>query len=126
MKLNTKYLAIVDLDVQVSKNISLVCGKVSYSGIYGKTSISNNGRQRLALEFTTPSEIDNTINIGTDLYSNSGDYISFYSIMIIEYQEGMENWDIPYFTGMQSVKLPVLTTCGKNLFDRIDHMMLNR
>ena len=27
--------------------------------------------------------------------------------MIIEYQEGMENWDIPYFTGMQSVKLPV-------------------
>ena len=37
--------------------------------------------------------------------------------MLIEYQEGMENWDIPYFTGMQSVKMPVLTTTGKNLFD---------
>ena len=37
--------------------------------------------------------------------------------MVIEYQEGMENWDIPYFTGMQSVKMPVLTTTGKNLFD---------
>lgn len=38
-------------------------------------------------------------------------------IMLIEYQDGMENWDIPYFEGMQSVKMPVLTTCGKNLFD---------
>lgn len=37
--------------------------------------------------------------------------------MIIEYQEGMENWDIPYFEGMQSVKMPVLTTTGKNLYD---------
>ena len=36
-------------------------------------------------------------------------------VMIIEYQEGMENWDIPYFTGMSSVKMPVLTTTGKNL-----------
>ncbi|WP_405308748.1 hypothetical protein [Methanobrevibacter sp.] len=38
-------------------------------------------------------------------------------IMLIEYQDGMENWDIPYFEGMQSVKMPVLTTTGKNLFD---------
>ena len=36
-------------------------------------------------------------------------------IMLIEYQEGMENLDIPYFEGMQSVKTPVLTTNGKNL-----------
>ena len=36
---------------------------------------------------------------------------------IIEYQDGIENWDIPYFEGMQSVKMPVLTTVGKNLFD---------
>ena len=28
----------------------------------------------------------------------------------------MENWDIPYFTGMQSVKMPVLTTTGKNFY----------
>ena len=39
------------------------------------------------------------------------------NLMLIEYQEGMETWDIPYFTGMQSVKMPVLTTTGKNLFD---------
>ena len=38
--------------------------------------------------------------------------------IICEYQEGMENWDIPYFEGMQSVTMPVLTTVGKNLFDK--------
>ena len=37
--------------------------------------------------------------------------------MIIEYQEGMENWDIPYFEGMASVKAPVLKTTGENLID---------
>lgn len=38
-------------------------------------------------------------------------------LMIIEYVDGMENWDIPYFDGMQSVKMPVLMTTGKNLFN---------
>ena len=39
------------------------------------------------------------------------------NVVLLEYQEGMENWDIPYFTGMKSVQMPVLTTTGKNLFD---------
>lgn len=39
------------------------------------------------------------------------------NVVLLEYQEGMENWDIPYFEGMQSVKMPVLTTTGKNLAD---------
>lgn len=34
--------------------------------------------------------------------------------ILLEYQDGMENWDIPYFTGMQSVKLPVLTTSNED------------
>nr|DAK49432.1 MAG TPA: MAEBL protein [Caudoviricetes sp.] len=40
------------------------------------------------------------------------------AVTILQYQEGMENWDIPYFEGMQSVRMPVLTTTGKNLFDK--------
>ena len=32
------------------------------------------------------------------------------NLMVFEYQQGMENWDIPYFTGIQSVRMPVLTT----------------
>ena len=43
------------------------------------------------------------------------------TIQVFEYQEGMENWDIPYFEGMTSVKAPVLTTIGKNLFDINQH-----
>ena len=39
------------------------------------------------------------------------------NVMVIPYQDGIENWDIPYFEGMQSVKMPDLTTTGKNLFD---------
>ena len=39
------------------------------------------------------------------------------NIIILEYQDGMENWNIPYFEGMQSVKMPVLTTTGKNLLN---------
>ena len=38
-------------------------------------------------------------------------------VMLIEYQEGMENWDIPYFEGMASCKMPILRTIGKNLWN---------
>lgn len=44
-----------------------------------------------------------------------------YKVMAIPYQDGMENWDIPYFTGIQSVKLPGLTTIGKNLLNMNDY-----
>ncbi len=46
----------------------------------------------------------------------SGDF-EVSDVMLIEYQDGMENWDIPYFEGMKSVQKPVLTTTGKNLLD---------
>ena len=45
---------------------------------------------------------------------NTSGQITFGKPMLIEYQEGMENWDIPYFEGVQSVKMPVLST--SNLF----------
>lgn len=34
---------------------------------------------------------------------------------LIEYQQGMENWDIPYFTGLCDSKMPILRNMGKNL-----------
>ena len=34
--------------------------------------------------------------------------------IICEYQEGIENWDIPYFEGIQSVQVPVLTTSNED------------
>ena len=67
--------------------------------------------------FTTPSDIS-TLSSFRIYVSTGGSGIATVSdIMILEYQEGMENWDIPFFEGMQSVKMPVLTTTGKNLLD---------
>lgn len=69
----------------------------------------------------------NNVGCYTFIISHSSGIVSFYpyidqepfnnglnvrveDINIIKYQDGMENWDIPYFEGMQSVKMPVLTT----------------
>ena len=41
--------------------------------------------------------------------------------MLIEYQQGMENWDIPYFDGIGYAKMPILRNVGKNLFDMKYH-----
>ena len=115
LKLNTTYLAIVDLDVQFSKNMFVGCGDNSYHSMYGQTVLTT-GRQKAKFKFTTPSELNDQLCIGTGLYYAAGEYATFYSLVIVEYVDGMENWDIPYFEGMTSVKMPVLTTTGKNLF----------
>ena len=39
------------------------------------------------------------------------------TLQAIEYQQGMENWDIPYFEGICDVKMPILRNVGKNLSD---------
>ena len=54
------------------------------------------------------------------VFSNSSSYeagqrISISEVIVLEGDHTQE--DIPYFEGMQSVKMPVLTTTGKNLFD---------
>lgn len=53
--------------------------------------------------------------IGLHYPFSVGDSFELNYPMLIEYQEGMENWDIPYFTGMTSSKMPVLSSFGKNL-----------
>ena len=62
--------------------------------------------------FTTPSDKIANLSIEFPTVVTNGT-VSY--PMLFEYQDGMEEWDIPYFEGMQSVKMPVLTTCGKNL-----------
>lgn len=67
---------------------------------------------------TTKSELTDEIFIVLrSQNANARGAIKIRDIMIIEYQEGLEKWDIPYFEGMQSVEIPVLTTSGKNSFD---------
>ena len=63
------------------------------------------------------AEINGTIvQALSESFSNTGSLV-IKEIIIIEYQDGIENWDIPYFEGMKSVQMPVVTTTGKNLWD---------
>ena len=65
------------------------------------------------------SSIDVVVRIHVTLDSASISTTIVDGIRVFEYQDGMENWDIPYFEGMQSVKMPVLKSVGKNLFDGV-------
>lgn len=58
-------------------------------------------------------------NYGIMFYSLNGEGI-YEDVMVLE--GDYTNVDIPYFEGMQSVKMPVLKTTGKNLFsfDNVD------
>lgn len=74
------------------------------------------GKKRFKVGYTEIVE-----NAGTDLimFAQNTDTLegsATYDIMLLEYQEGMEDWDIPYFEGMTSVQAPTVKTCGKNLF----------
>lgn len=62
---------------------------------------------------TTVNKELNRFRLKNDSTSET-DFV-FNNLLIIE--GDYTNIDIPYFEGMQSVKLPVLTTTGKNLFD---------
>lgn len=48
------------------------------------------------------------------LSTTSEETVTIYPILV-EYVEGMENWDIPYFEGICDVKMPILRNVGKNL-----------
>ena len=74
-------------------------GAIKSSGI-----IATNANIANILEFY----IENTDDVTNGLDATIDD------IMVIEYQDGMENWDIPYFEGMQSVQMPVLTTSNED------------
>ena len=60
-------------------------------------------------------------------FDTNGDtaYIPSVNLVCIEYQDGMENWNIDYFEGMQSVKMPVLKATGKNLVSYLPKITVN-
>lgn len=77
---------------------------------------------------TTPSNTKK-FAVSIRISTNNEDYTSVEQAnknLVIEYQNGMENWDIPYFEGMQSVKIPVLTTTGKNFVRASEDLFVYR
>ncbi len=84
------------------------------SGTEVQTSVINIGSSKGIIKSIITAQIEaNRFRFRCQGYSG-GNTISLNNFLILEYQEGMENWDIPYFTGMQSVKLPVLTTTNED------------
>ena len=127
VKPNTKYIALFDgyYDDTYGANYALIITGYHFintikSGddLYMLTAGAGKGTEHIPskgashLIFTT-KEDEYYIHIRT-----GGTYgVVYDNMMILEYQEGMENWDIPYFEGIQSVETPSVKTTGKNLFD---------
>lgn len=115
LKPSTKYL------VKFNKDISTFCNRfyfVQANSIIN--SLESHPTGAYGIIETSSSLTSSTTAI--HIYPIDGNLITSdqlvdLHVMIIEYQEGMENWNISYFEGMQSVKMPVLKTCGKNLCD---------
>lgn len=113
MKPNTDYLVWIEALPTVSQFFSVA------GGLFGQKVINLTNGKVVAKATTSdilPSQATHYFksSVGGSLSQEEKESIR---LMIIEYQDKMENWDISYFEGMQSVKLPVLTTTGKNLFD---------
>ena len=116
LKTSTKYLVIFDIvelptfAVESDAPIKLTLGHNSYNYLNINRNELKVGTLRKIV--TTNNEFTEHMCIG-----NRGEFSTPIKLRfnIIEYQEGMENWDIPYFEGMQSVKMPTLKAIGKNL-----------
>ena len=109
-KPNTEYTLFVSVgwnDVGVTPRLS----KISTNDIP-----LNNGLN--IVKFTTVSDLavqNLPLRLGYAGTVEVGCEYTFNDIMVLE--GDWTNVDIPYFEGMTSVKMPVLTTTGKNLFD---------
>lgn len=128
IKPSTKYLAIVEIKentldgkfMPFTKWSEDTCFTTNFLDMNNGNSwfINENAKGVFKSFMTTEDDITNA-NILERSYVDVSCTTGFitYRTMLIEYQQGMENWDIPFFRGMQSTKMPVLTTIGKNLFD---------
>ena len=119
VKPNTKYAIIVDikentLDSSTSNALKICTNTDTLESVWSDINgieIAGGVTGRLFFTATTSDKVSGVkmlqrAYVGSALKTG---HIK-YRWMIIEYQKGMENWDIPYFRGMTSVKMPVLTT----------------
>ena len=115
LKPNTKYLVWFELATVPAKYSVSFMDKSSANPL-GRAHDIPKG-QNYAILTTADEIIKSSQILYISFHQADVGYYEFKNAMIIEYQEGMENWDIPYFEGMASVKAPTLHSVGKNLFD---------
>lgn len=111
IKPNTKYLFKVKNVCNDRIAFNMTMKKTNGSVVFSNFIEGNSEKIQVV---TSPSDADG------GYFKITGSVGNNVMVSIFEYQEGMENWDIPYFEGMQSVKMPVLTTSNyKNLANDI-------
>ena len=86
-------------------------------GWRGFENISANSKRTLTLKDFIIKEVIGRSANGWDKTTEIEKFLNGYMIIEGDYT----NMDIPYFEGMQSVKMPVLTTTGKNLIKGIQN-----
>lgn len=126
MKAGGTYLLYTD-SITYDTSLSSSPNLVSLVSLYEMKPNRNVGKfiSNGAVKVTIPSDVDASdigIRIHTTLEEGTGGVgktTTVKGLMILEYQDGMENWDIPYFEGMTSCKMPTLHTVGKNLLPSI-------
>lgn len=127
LKTDTDYLFVV----HVKSNT--LTGSTTYSLDFGNTDPNNPSQQACFITrqhlphdalgtykfiMRTRDSFDGMAFVSRNQLLNkaTGGSITF-NYMILEYQEGMENWDIPFFGGICDVKMPILRNVGKNLLN---------
>ena len=76
-----------------------------------ESSFTINKNGRFIYKYTPSKDVkDYALVIGQNNFIDNNPTVILESAMIIEYQDGMENWNIPYFEGMQSVENPTIIT----------------
>lgn len=113
LKPNTKYLVMFEEAKNIT-NVQLLSGNAS------KRCSTLGTMENNWCTFTT-NELTDTNGVGVYVSFTDNGVVGTEIIaknpMIIEYQEGMENWGLKYFTGMKSVEAPSIKLIGKNLFN---------
>ena len=110
LKPNTKYLIVFESSQNIS-SIHFMRG----DGLHGLAPSTVPVQNSKAIITTNSQIVANEQILYVNFYAEPNTKVSFKNPMIIEYVEGMENWDISYFTGMTSCKTPILKTVGNNI-----------
>lgn len=113
LKPNTKYLVWFEL-ATVPVRYSVSFRDKSSSNPLGQALDIPKG-QNYAILTTADEIIKSSQILYISFHQGDVGYYEFKNAMIIEYQEGMENLEIPYFEGICNVKSPILSNVGKNL-----------
>jgi hypothetical protein len=112
IKPSTKYLIITNVTLNTGSKI-IITNNESYASCFTDSIVYQ--QNEIGIKKTilsSKSDLSNCTSILRSYTRDVGEVKG--TIQVFEYQDGMENWDIPYFTGMQSVKMPVLTTSNED------------